>query len=319
MITKETIQTTYQRIQPHVRRTPVIDLERGAFGSVDGLTLKLESLQHAGSFKARGAFNRVLSAIERGEARSADAGVKATSIVAASGGNHGVAVAHVANRLGHPADIFVPSISSLAKQNRIRSLGANLHVGGALYAEALAASEQFLEAHDALSVHAYEHLDVVAGQATTGLEWEQQSPDLDTVLVAVGGGGLIAGISTWYAGRVKVIAVEPETSTALHAARAAGEVVKVSVGGVAADSLGASTLGAIAFELTQAHVRDSILVPNEAITLAQKQLWGSLQVSAEPGGATALAAIISGAYKPQAGERVGVLVCGGNVDLSTLT
>ncbi len=310
MVTQHDIEAANERIRPHIRRTPVIDLESNAFGSPASLTLKLESLQHAGSFKTRGAFNRVLNA----EPPSA-------GVVAASGGNHGIATAHVANQLGLPANIFVPSISSPVKQERIRSLGATVHVGGAVYAEALEASERFLAANDALSVHAYEHVDVVAGQGTVGLEWSQQSPNLDTVLVAVGGGGLIAGISTWYGGmgNVKVIAVEPDTSTALHSARAAGAITKVSVSGVAADSLGASTAGDIAFALTQQYVHDSVLVPNEAIVEAQKRLWGSLQISAEPGGAAALAAILCGAYQPQPGERVGVLVCGGNVALSTLS
>ena len=307
MVNREDIEAAYARIRPNIRKTPVIDLEAGAFGSVGQLTLKLESLQHAGSFKPRGAFNRVLNAT-----------APSAGVVAASGGNHGIATAHVANQLGIPANIFVPSISSLVKQERIAALGATVHVGGDVYADALAASERFLETHDALSVHAYNHPDIIAGQGTVGLEWEAQSPDLDTVLVAVGGGGLIAGICAWYAGRVKVIAVEPETSTALRSARAAGEITKVSVSGVAADSLGASTLGEMAFEITQAHLHDSVLVPNTAIREAQKRLWGSLQISAEPGGATALAAILSGAYQPKTGERVGILVCGGNVDLTTL-
>lgn len=308
MVTQDDIRQAYARIRPNIRRTPTIDLEANAFGSPAAITLKLESLQHAGSFKTRGAFNRVLSAT-----------APESGVVAASGGNHGIAVANVANALGMPANIFVPSISSPVKQARIRALGATVHVGGAVYAEALAASEEFLKTHDALSVHAYEHPDVVAGQGTLGLEWEEQSPDLDTLLVAVGGGGLIAGICAWYTDRVKVIAVEPETSQALHAARAAGVVTKVPVSGVAADSLGASTVGDLAFEITQAYLHDSVLVPNESIRQAQKILWGSLQISAEPGGAAALAAILSGAYKPEPGERVGVLVCGGNVDLSTLT
>ena len=307
MITASDIQAAYDRVNAHVRRTPVIDLEDGVFGTEAKLTLKLESLQHAGSFKPRGALNRILKA-----------GKSVERVVAASGGNHGIAVAHAASRLGISADIFVPSISSKVKQERIRNLGATVHVGGAVYAEAFAASERFLAEHTALSVHAYNHDDVLAGQGTVGLEWEQQSPDLDTVLVAVGGGGLIAGICAWYGERVKVVAVEPETSCALHAARAAGEITKVAVSGVAADSLGASAIGDISFGITQSLLDDSVLVPDEAIVEAQKSLWGELQISAEPGGATALAAIISGAYKAQPGERVGVLICGGNVDLTTL-
>ena len=307
MVNRKDIKAAYSRIRPSVRKTPVIDLEAGGFGNETPLTLKLELLQHAGSFKPRGAFNRVLNTT-----------LPSAGVVAASGGNHGIATAHVANQLGIPANIFVPSISSLVKQARIAELGATVHVGGDVYADALAASERFLETQDALSVHAYDHPDVIAGQGTVGLEWEEQSPELDTVLVAVGGGGLIAGICAWYAGRVNVIAVEPETSCALHSARAAGAITKVSVSGVAADSLGASTIGGLAFEITQAYLHDGVLVSNEAIREAQKRLWKGMRISAEPGGATALAAILSGAYKPKAGERVGVLVCGGNVDLSTL-
>ena len=305
---RDEIKVAYTRIRPNIRKTPVIDLEAGAFGNETPLTLKLELLQHAGSFKPRGAFNRVLNAT-----------LPSAGVVAASGGNHGIATAHVANQLGIPANIFVPSISSPVKQARIAALGATVHVGGDVYADALVASEQFLDAHNALSVHAYEHPDVIAGQGTVGLEWEEQSPELDTVLVAVGGGGLIAGICAWYAGRVNVVAVEPETSCALHAARAAGAITNVSVSGVAADSLGASTLGSLAFEITQAYLHDSVLVSNEAIREAQRRLWGSLGILAEPGGATALAAILSGVYRPKAGERVGVLVCGGNTDVSTLS
>ncbi len=307
MIHPETIHETYKRIQSHIRRTPVIDLELLAFGSAAKMTLKLELLQHAGSFKPRGAFNRVLNAPQ-----------PVSRVVAASGGNHGIAVAHVANQLGIPADIFVPSISSPIKQESIRALGATVHVGGSVYADALAASKQFLSENDALAVHAYNHHDVIAGQGTLGLEWEAQSPDLDTILVAVGGGGLIGGICAWYAGRVKVIAVESQTTNTLYAARKAGAVTKVAVSGLAADSLGASQIGDLAFDITQAYLHDSILVTDEAIRVAQQQLWADYRIAAEPGGAAALAAILSGVYQPQPSERVGVLVCGGNVDLSTL-
>ena len=307
MIQRAEIQRSYNRIQTHIRRTPVIDLEDRAFGSSAKLTLKLESLQHAGSFKPRGAFNRVLNAAQ-----------PVNRVVAASGGNHGIAVAYVAKQLGISADIFVPSIASPVKQERIRTLGAAVHVGGAVYAEALAAADRFLAKNQALGVHAYNHPDVIAGQGTLALEWEAQSPDLDTVLVAVGGGGLIGGICAWYAGRIKVIAVEPHTACALYAARAAGAVTRVPVSGLAADSLGASEIGRLAFEITQSYLHDSLLVTDEAIRDAQRRLWGQLQIAAEPGGAAALAALLSGAYQPQPGERVGVLICGGNVDLNTL-
>ncbi|MEM7539079.1 MAG: threonine/serine dehydratase [Chloroflexota bacterium] len=308
MLQPSAIQTAYQHVQPYARRTPTIQLETGAFGVPTSLNLKLESLQHTGTFKLRGAINFM---------RSQDS-IPAAGVVAASGGNHGIAVAYAAKLLGHPAEIFVPSISSPVKQARIRELGATVTVAGDVYADALAASQERVATTGALNIGAYQQAEVIAGQGTVALEWAQQEPSLDTVLVAVGGGGLIAGVCGWFAGRVKVVAVEPVTSAALHHARAAGELVDVDVSGVAADSLGAKRIGELAFELTQQYVAESVLVTDDAIVDAQQRLWGEMRFAAEPGGATALAALISGVYQPQEGERVGVLVCGGNVNPGTL-
>jgi threonine dehydratase len=233
-------------------------------------------------------------------------------VAAASGGNHGAAVAFAAQKLGHPAHIFVPTISSPAKIERIRSYGADLVIDGSRYAEALERCQSFIAQTGALSVHAYDAPLTLLGQGTVGLEFEEQAPKLDTLLVAVGGGGLIGGIAAWYQGRVKVIGVEPETAPTLHAALAAGSPVDVSVSGLAADSLGASRVGAIAFGIAREHVAQSVLVPDDGIRKAQLLLWDRLKIATEPGGAAVLAALLTGAYTPARGERVGILVCGGN-------
>jgi threonine dehydratase len=297
------IEAAAARIAPHVRRTPVIEVEPGAFGSAGSIVLKLECLQHTGSFKPRGAFNRILSAT-----------VPASGVIAASGGNHGLAVAYAARKLGHRAEIFVPTIVTPVKLERLRALGAVVHVTGAVYAESLAASETRQRDTGALAVHAYDQSEVLAGQGTTARELEQQAPDLDTVLVAVGGGGFIGGIAAWYAGRVKVIGVEPEASRALDAALAAGAPVDVDVAGVAADSLGARRAGALMFPIAQRFVDRVVLVSDADIRTAQRALWRELRVVAEPGGAAALAALLSGRFRPAPGERIGVLVCGSNCD-----
>ncbi|MCE5232613.1 MAG: threonine/serine dehydratase [Mizugakiibacter sp.] len=304
------IETAAARIAGRVRVTPVVELERGAFGLAPAaaVTLKLESLQHAGSFKPRGAFNRVL----------AQAALPAAGLIAASGGNHGAAVAHVARTLGVRAEIFVPEIVAPAKLARLRDYGADVRVGGRDYAEALAACEARRAESGALPVHAYDDVDVVAGQGTLARELEAQAPRLDTVLVAVGGGGMIAGVAAWYAGRVRVVGVEPHGCATLRRALDAGVPVDVPVSGLAADSLGARRAGSIAFALAQAHVADVVLVDDDAIRAAQRALWRELRVFAEPGGATALAALLAGAYRPAPGERVGVIVCGGNGDPAAL-
>jgi threonine dehydratase len=307
MIDSSLLTQAAARIAPHVRRTPVFELEAGAFGLDARITLKLESLQHAGSFKARGAFNCMLTN------DIGDAGV-----IAASGGNHGAAVAYAARSLGLRAEIFVPTVSPAIKVERLRRYGAVVNIGGANYNEAHDASLERARQTGAFEVHAFNDPAVVAGAGTTGLEFDEQAPRLDTVLVGVGGGGFIAGIAAWYAGRVKVVGVEPIACPTLHAALAAGRPQTVATGGIAADSLGAKRLGDLAFAIATRYVDCAVLVPDEAIVLAQRRLWDDLQIVAEPGGAAALSALLCGAYVPAPGERVGVLVCGGNADLSRL-
>ena len=307
MLTPDDIRAAHARIAGHIRRTPTLTLPAETFGTPVPVVMKLEFLQVTGTFKARGAFNTLLGGT-----------MPAAGVCAASGGNHGIAVAHAAATLGIPARIFVPEISSPAKIARIRETGADLVVGGARYAEALAACEAFAAKTGALSVHAYDAWATMAGQGTVGLEWEADAGPLDTVLVAVGGGGLIGGIATWFGRRVKVVGVEQEGSRALHAALAAGGPVDVDVQSVAADSLGARNVFGRVYETAKAHVDHVVLVPDDAIREAQKRLWLGLRAASEPGGAAALAALISGAYRPAPGERVGVLACGANVDLAAL-
>jgi threonine dehydratase len=302
--TRTDIDAAADRIRGHVRVTPIV--RPGArFAGVDAdIVLKLECLQHSGSFKPRGAFNRVLS-----QAQLPDSG-----LIAASGGNHGAAVAYVARELGLRAEIFVPEIAAPAKIARLRYYGATLRVIGRNYAEALEASRERQRETGALDIHAYDTFDVVAGQGTLARELEQQAGALDSVLVAVGGGGLMAGIAAWRPAGTRIVAVEPQRSCALHAALRHGEPCDVDVGGVAADSLGARRVGSLAFALAQSRTVHSVLVDDDAILRAQRLLWSELRVVAEPGGATALAALLSGAYLPQPGERVGVIVCGANTD-----
>ena len=309
MIGQGDIRAAYARIRQHVRRTPVIRVTSGDLGVTlaSPLALKLEFLQHTGSFKPRGAFNNLLSRK-----------VPAAGVAAASGGNHGAAVAYAAQQLGHKATIFVPDVSAAVKIARIKSYGADTRVGGARYADALEACERFIAQSDALSVHAYDAAETIAGQGSVGLEWEQDAGDLDTVLVAVGGGGLIAGIAAWYDRRVKVVGVEPEGSRALHASLEAGRPVDVTVESVAADSLGARNTGQRVYDIARQNVDHVALVADEAITQTQRLLWDRLRIASEPGGAAALAALVSGRYRPSANERVGVLLCGANVDVSTL-
>ena len=301
-IGREAIATTERLIRPRIRRTPVIEVNGEDFGQ-DGvrLSFKLEFLQHAGSFKTRGAFANLLMR-----------NVPKVGVAAASGGNHGAAVAYAAMRLGLPAKIFVPSISSPAKIDRIRSYGAELVVGGERYADALAASEAWVEQSGALAVHAFDQRETLLGQGTVGLELEAQVPDLDTLLVAVGGGGLIGGIAAWFGGQVRVIGVEPEAAPTLTKALAAGRPVDADAGGIAADSLAPRRIGELVFPIAQRSVERVILVPDQAIRGAQEALWAVLRVVVEPGGAASLAALMSRRYRPRAGERVGVLLSGGN-------
>ena len=307
-VTRADIEAAHERIRGHIRATPVLDVAAGSFGVDHPLTLKLELFQHAGSFKPRGAFNNLLSRE-----------IPKAGVVAASGGNHGIAVAYAAGRLGIPAQIFVPVVASPVKIAGIRSYGATVTVAGERYADALALAEKHQATSGALSIHAYDAEATVAGQGSLGREWQAQSPGLDTILVAVGGGGLIAGIAAWYAGSARVVGIEPKTARALHAALEAGRPVDVTVEGIAADSLGARSVGEIPFAIARAHVEGVVLVSDAAIAEAQGKLWREARIAAEPGGAAALAALTSGVYRPAKDERVGVLVCGGNVDLATIT
>jgi threonine dehydratase len=265
------------------------------------LTLKLELFQHAGSFKTRGAFANLLTRA-----------IPAAGVVAASGGNHGAAVAYAAMRLGVPAHIFVPTVSSPVKIARIRAYGAELVVGGDRYADALGASQAFAARSGALAVHAFDQEETLLGQGTIALELARQAPDLDTLLVSVGGGGLVGGIAAWCAGTPRVIGVEPETAPTLTRALAAGKPVDAEAGGIAADSLAPRRVGELMFPIARAHVARVVLVADAAIRRAQEALWESLRVVAEPGGAAAFSALLDRAYVPEPGERVGVVVSGGN-------
>jgi len=295
------IAAAASRLAPHIRRTPILEADGADFGAPGiRLVFKLEFLQHAGSFKARGAFNHLLTRA-----------IPEAGVVAASGGNHGAAVAYAAMKRGVPATIFVPSVASPAKMEQIRGYGARLEVAGERYNDALLASERWVERTQACAIHAYDQWETLQGQGTVGLEFEQQAPDLDALLVAVGGGGLIGGIAAWYAGRVPVIGVEPEEAPTLTRALEAGEPVDAPAGGVAADSLAPKRVGTLMFPIARQHV-STVLVEDDAIREAQRALWKSLRIVAEPGGATAMAALLSGAWKPRPGARVGVLLCGAN-------
>ncbi len=303
MVSRSDIAAAAARISGYVRHTPLLCLTGAELGLGFPVMLKLELLQHAGSFKPRGAFNRLLSA-----------SLPPAGVIAASGGNHGAAVAYAARALGATAEIFVPELTPPAKVARIASYGARVVQTGATYAEALAASRDRQAETGALEVHAYDHPDVLAGQGTVGREFEHDAPDLSHILVATGGGGLIGGMAAWYAGSAKVISVEPEGCPALHNALQAGHPVEAPVGGLAADSLGARQVGSLMFPIAQAYVAAAVLVPDAAIAATQRMIWDRMRLVAEPGGATALAALLCGAFTPPAGARVGVLVCGANVD-----
>lgn len=304
-ITRERIQSTERVIRPHIRRTPILEVDGADFG-LDSIkiTFKLELFQHAGSFKARGAFTNMLTRE-----------VPPVGVVAASGGNHGVAVAFAAMKLGKPATIFVPTVASKTKLDRIRRSGAELVITGDRYADSLEASEAWTAKSGALPIHAYEGDATLLGQGTLGMELEEQAPELDSLLVAVGGGGLIGGVLSWYQNRVKVIAVEPEEAPTLQYALKAGQPVDAPAGGIAADSLAPRQVGQQMFPIAQKYVHSALLVSDEEIVAAQKKLWETTRIVAEPGGATAFAALLSGRYKPEPGERVGVVVCGGNTNI----
>jgi len=301
-IDRESIERKYAIIKPHIRRTPIIEVEGRDVGApLDRVTLKLELFQRAASFKTRGAFANLLGRQ-----------VPTAGVVAASGGNHGAAVAFAAMRLGIRAKIFVPAISSPAKIERIRSYGADLTVGGERYAEALAASEAYAAETGAMPVHAFDEVHTLLGQGTLALELAEQAPYVDTLLVAVGGGGLIGGVAAWYAGSVRIIAVEPEGAPTLHDALRAGHPVDAAAGSIAADSLAPRRVGELMFPIARRFVDRVVLVTDDAIRAAQRALWDGVRVVAEPGGAAAFAAIHSAAYVPGPDERVGVVVSGGN-------
>lgn len=300
------IESAAELIRGRVRHTPTIDLEWAPGSTV---TLKLELLQHAGSFKPRGAFTSVLGAA-----------VRPDRLVAASGGNHGLAVAHVGATLGIPTSIHVPEICAPIKQQATARLGAQVQVSPGTYADALRASAAEAAEPGVLAVHAYDTFDTVRGQGTLGRELAGDLPDVDTVLVAVGGGGLLGGIAAWFGedSGVRLVAVEPEACPTLHRALTAGAPVDVTVGGIAADALGASRIGEIGLACCQRAGVESVLVTDDDIDRARRLLWDELRVAAEPAGATALAALLSGAHVPSADERVCVVVCGGNADPSDL-
>ncbi len=302
-VTRFDVETAAETIAPHVRRTPVIHLEPGAFGVPGVIVLKLELLQHTGSFKPRGAFNRMLTAE-----------IDDSGVLAASGGNFGLAVAYAAARLGHRAEIFVPSTSPAMKIDRIRAYGATVHVVEGYYAEAFAACDERAWETGAAFLHPYDQPAVVAGQGTLARELSEQVPVLDSVVVAVGGGGLIGGVAAWFASDVRTIGVEPEASPTLTAALAAGEPVDVEVGGIAADSLGARRAGTIGLAIAKRHVDRVVLVSDEQIVRARELLWDEVKQLAEPGAAATLAALLSGAYVPERDERIALVVCGGNAD-----
>lgn len=302
MILRSDITAAADRIAPHIRRTPVLDVADG-LGLDHAVTLKLELFQHTGTFKARGAFNSLLAG-----------DIPAAGVVAASGGNHGAAVAFAAARLGIPARIYVPEIAGPTKIGLIRDTGAELQIVPGAYADAAAAAAAFQQETGAATIHAYDAPNTLAGQGTLGRELEAQAPDIDHLLIAVGGGGLIGGVAAWFDGRVKVIAVEPERAPTLNRALQNGPETQVDTGGIAANSLGARQIGRLCYDIARAQGIESVLVPDDAIADAQHRLWHGARIAAEPGGAAALAALTSGCWTPPPGARVGVVICGGNLD-----
>ena len=301
-ITPEAVAVVGTRIRQFVRRTPVISIDRAELGLSPGpLTLKLEQLQHSGSFKARGAFaNLTLRDIP------------AAGVVAASGGNHGAAVAYAAGVLGVPARIFVPVVSTAAKVSRIRGYGADLVIEGDTYSDALAISQEWVAASGAMPVHAYDQAETILGAGTLALELRQQTDGVSTVLAGVGGGGLLSGIAAAYAGLARVVGVEPEGAPTMTRAMQAGRPVDAETGSVAVDSLAPRQVGELTFAVVSRHAHSVVLVSDEAILQAQQALWDKLRVVAEPGGCAALAALLSGRYVPEPGESVAVVISGAN-------
>jgi threonine dehydratase len=296
------IRAAYSRIRQHIRRTPILEMHGADFAlGAFPLFLKLELLQHTGSFKARGAVTNLMSRQ-----------VPPAGVVAASGGNHGVAVAFAAKKFRVPARIFVPSVCPAAKRQLIQGYRADLVIAGDRYADALEASKAWEAESGAMPIHAFDQRETLLGQGTVGLEFEEQVPDLHTLFVAVGGGGLIGGIAAWYQKRIAVVGVEPQAAPTLARALEAGRPVDAEAGGIAADSLAPKKVGELMFPIAQQYVQQMVLVSDDEIRDAQELLWKSARIVAEPGGAAALAALTSGRYRPGNGERVGVLICGGN-------
>jgi len=311
VISRDDIRRCYDTIRPYIRRTPVVLAEldelEGPAAALPPATLKLEQLQCAGSFKARGAFTNLLLRQ-----------VPPAGVVAASGGNHGVAVAYAARRRGVPAKIFVPTVSAPAKVERIRQLGADLVVTGERYADALAAAQDWVRSSGAMSVHAYDQRETILGQGTLAIELAEQVRELDTVLVPVGGGGLIAGIASWFAGTVRVVGVEPDGAPTLSYARAEGRPVDAPAGSVAADALAPRQVGELVFPITQSYVDDVVLVDDQSILAAQRALWQAFRIAAEPAASVGIAALLAGAYKPMPREHVTVVISGANMSPSQL-
>jgi threonine dehydratase len=307
------VECAQTRIQSYVRKTPCLQLSSQELAQNFGIThefdvwLKLEQLQHSGSFKARGMFNRMLSC-----------DVPEVGVTIASGGNAGIATAYAAKVLGHKAEIFVPEVSSAAKRAKLKALGATVHVRGKAYADAAAACVEHQAQSGALQMHAYDQPEVLQGAGTLAREIEQQIGTPDSILVSVGGGGLIAGIAGWFANQARVIALESEGTPTLYKAREAGEPVDVAVSGIAADALGAKRIGSLAWPITQSAVKLSLLLTDESIRAAQLALWDKLRIAVEPAAALPLAALMTGAYVPKQGEKVCLVVCGANVDVATL-
>jgi threonine dehydratase len=302
LIDRTQIAAAHACIREHIRRTPILEMEGNDLGlGAFPILLKLELFQHTGSFKARGALTNLMTR-----------NVPPAGVVAASGGNHGVAVAFAAQKFNVSARIFVPSVASPAKRQRIEQYGANLVIAGDRYADALDASKIWQEKSGAMAIHAFDQMETLLGQGTIGLELEEQVPNLDTLLVAVGGGGLIGGIASWYQGKIKMVGVEPEAAPTLTKALEAGCPVDAEAGGIAADSLAPRRVGELMFPIAQKFVDRVLLVSDDEIRGAQEKLWRLARIAAEPGGAAGLAALTSRKYVPAKGERVGVLICGGN-------
>jgi len=301
------IRAAAQALKPHVRETSV--LRRYHVGASVGIELKFEHMQHMGNFKVRGAINTLL----HGD-------IPPAGVVAASGGNHGAAVAFAAKNLGVAAHIFVPELAGPTKIDLIKSTGADLTVVAGQYVNALDAAMAYAKDTGAMQIHAYDAPQTVVGQGTLFAEWQEQGLEADTLLIAVGGGGLIAGALAWFGASKKIVAVEPETCATLNGALLAGAPVDVPVSGVAVNALGAKRIGSICFGLATQYNTPSVLVSDDDILRAQATLWQDLRQYVEPAGATALAALTSGAYIPALGEKVAVLVCGANPnDLPKIT